>query len=51
MHQDLGSILPLHQTAQVWYCLCIPSIQKVEVGGLGVQGHPWLVREFEASLV
>lgn len=29
---------------------CDPSTGEVEAGGVGVQGHPWLLREFLVSL-
>lgn len=30
--------------------ICNPSAQEVQAGGLGVQAHPQLHREFDASL-
>ena len=30
--------------------ICHPSTWEMEAGGSGVQGHPWLHSEFEASL-
>lgn len=30
--------------------VCNPSTQDVEAGGSEVKGHPWLPREFGASL-
>lgn len=37
-------------SGMVVLCLCNPSTQEVEAGGLGVQGHPCLYNKSEAGL-
>lgn len=47
MHKTVGSIEP-YKLAEVVHAFH-PSTQKVETGGLEVQGHPGLCSEFVVS--
>lgn len=49
MHKSLGSSLRTPKTEHGAHA-CNPSTSKAEAGRSGVQNHPWLQSDFEASL-